>query len=60
MNADKGEVWVWGWNAFGQLGTESFANVFTPVRLALPFAATAITCGFRQSYASNSTCQQHL
>eukprot|EP00301_Raphidiophrys_heterophryoidea_P007638 c12928_g1_i4.p1 GENE.c12928_g1_i4~~c12928_g1_i4.p1 ORF type:complete len:611 (-),score=150.01 c12928_g1_i4:3-1784(-) len=50
---DKGDVYVWGWNAFGQLGLNSFTNVFEPTRLPLPFAASRITCGFRQSFAAD-------
>lgn len=46
-----GNVFCWGANDVGQLGNGQTAASFTPSRVALPVAATAVACGGSHSCA---------
>src|SRR5258708_5013462 len=50
----NGQVFAWGYNGYGQLGTGDFAAHYVPVQTAGVHGATAIAASFYDSYASQS------
>ncbi len=51
-----GNVYAWGWNAYGQLGDGTTTNHLTPeaVRLSLGIAALSVSAGYAHSLAVGS------
>jgi alpha-tubulin suppressor-like RCC1 family protein len=54
-----GQVYAWGYNAYGELGDNSTATSFLPVAVQLPAGTdiTAVAAGHDTSYALTSTGQ---
>jgi alpha-tubulin suppressor-like RCC1 family protein len=47
----NGNVWAWGWNAYGQLGDGTITNRSVPVRALLPAGVVAVAAGGFHSMA---------
>lgn len=45
---DKGIIWIWGWNGYGQLGTnhDICLDVPSPLELTPGFCALKVTCSY--------------